>query len=96
MRALLCLVFATTLLACGERIRPAPTADAGSDASLPVDAGSDAGDLTDAGSDAGDPCLGTAACWQCPPTTNVQFLNRCTEAECAPFDNATRIPDFGP
>lgn len=68
------------------------TVDGGSD--LGVDAGADLG--VDAGVDAGDPCVGPNACWQCAPTTNVQFLNHCTASMCAPFDNVARIPNFVP
>lgn len=29
-----------------------------------------------------------------PTPDNLQFLNRCTDARCSPFDNAERIPGF--
>lgn len=28
------------------------------------------------------------ACYSCPPTTDVEFHNGCTDAQCAPFDPA--------
>ena len=28
------------------------------------------------------------------PQTNDEFLNRCTDSKCSPFDNAARIPGF--
>jgi hypothetical protein len=33
-------------------------------------------------------------CYPCAPKTNEQYLNQCSDAECAPFDNAERIPGF--
>jgi hypothetical protein len=37
----------------------------------------------------GGNCTGTDGCYSCTPTTNDQFLNACTTADCAPFDNST-------
>lgn len=28
------------------------------------------------------------ACFSCPPTTDQEFHNGCTDAQCVPFDNA--------
>jgi hypothetical protein len=33
-------------------------------------------------------------CYPCAPETDEQYLNRCSDAECSPFDNADRIPGF--
>jgi len=79
------------------------TADAGpvggDGGSRPPDAGPDPDDGVpppDAGPepDAFDPtqCVGEAECWSCPPTEQTHFLNRCTTSDCAPFDNAARLP----
>ena len=37
---------------------------------------------------------GEYECYPCAPKTNEQYLNQCSDAECAPFDNAERIPGF--
>jgi hypothetical protein len=66
------------------------------------DAGESAGG-TDAGGVPGEGGAGGAVscepqgefdCYPCAPTTNEQYLNRCSESACSPFDNAERIPGF--
>jgi hypothetical protein len=56
----------------------------------------DAGVTTDGGvsPDAFDPaqCVGDSGCWSCAPQEQTHFLNRCTSSDCAPFDNAARLP----
>lgn len=56
----------------------------------------DAGVGTDGGlsPDAFDPsqCVGENGCWSCAPQEQTHFLNRCTSSDCAPFDNAARLP----
>jgi hypothetical protein len=56
----------------------------------------DAGVTTDGGvsPDAFDPaqCVGDNGCWSCAPQEQTHFLNRCTSSDCAPFDNAARLP----
>lgn len=44
--------------------------------------------------DAFDPaaCLGPDDCWSCAPREQSHFLNHCTTSDCAPFDNAARLP----
>ena len=37
---------------------------------------------------------GEYECYPCAPTTIEQYLNQCSDAECAPFDNFDRIPGF--
>ncbi|EYF02620.1 hypothetical protein [Chondromyces apiculatus] len=37
-------------------------------------------------------CLGPDGCYQCAPSSDTQFHNACTDAQCAPFDNAARLP----
>ena len=32
-------------------------------------------------------CEGPDGCYACPPQTQVQFLEACTDAECIPYDN---------
>lgn len=46
-----------------------------------------------AGNESCDP-VGDYACYPCPPTTNVQYLNRCNDTKCSKFDNATRIENY--
>ncbi len=38
--------------------------------------------------------VGQYQCFPCPPTTNVEYLNRCNDTSCSKFDNATRIQNF--
>ncbi len=49
-----------------------------------------------AGGSAGAPsaCLDPTGCFSasCAPQANGDFLNRCTDAQCARFDNAARLP----
>jgi hypothetical protein len=35
------------------------------------------------------------ACWSCPPATNIQFHNACTDAQCVSFD-AGRLTKLEP
>ena len=52
---------------------------------------------TDAGGAAGTTAGGAAGSGAggCPtPTTTTEFLNRCSDNSCTPFDNKTRIPGF--
>jgi hypothetical protein len=60
--------------------------------------GGSGGETTDAGlsPDAFDPaqCVGDNGCWSCAPQEQTHFLNRCTSSDCAPFDNAARLPLF--
>lgn len=41
-------------------------------------------------------CLDPSGCFSasCTPQSTEQFLNRCTDSTCAPFDNAARLPLF--
>lgn len=41
-------------------------------------------------------CLDPSGCFSasCAPQSTDQFLNRCTDSLCAPFDNAARLPLF--
>lgn len=48
----------------------------------------------DAAADGGAPdasCVADGGCYACPPTAPEHFLNRCTTAACAPFDNRARL-----
>jgi hypothetical protein len=36
---------------------------------------------------------GTDGCFKCPQST-TEFLNQCTDSNCAPFNNAQRLPRF--
>jgi len=37
-------------------------------------------------------CDGPEGCYSCEPSSTVQYLNRCTESECEPFNNKERLP----
>lgn len=49
-------------------------------------------DTPDAEPDVPVSCDGPGGCYACPPTTQDQFLNACTDAAFAVFDNAARLP----
>ncbi len=61
------------------------TTDGGAPDVQAIDVPADTGPA-DAGS-----CEGDGGCFACTPTSSVQFLNRCTTASCARFDNAARL-----
>jgi hypothetical protein len=63
------------------------SSDAGSDTSVSPDSGP--GSETTA--DAGVSCVGTDGCYSCAPTVTEQFLNRCTDSQCSPFNNLDRL-----
>jgi hypothetical protein len=48
--------------------------------------------------DEGDalPCRGANGCFQCTPTTDIQFASACSDAACQPFDNRTRLKNLRP
>lgn len=52
-------------------------------------------DPNNQGGEGGVPPVG-GDCFAKPKTTpdNLQFLNRCTDSRCSPFDNSARIPGF--
>lgn len=68
-----------------------PTTTVGTEESGPID--------TSAGSEStsgGEECLGPDGCWSCEPVQPEQVLNRCTDADCEPFDNSPkRLPLIG-
>ncbi|HET9958168.1 MAG TPA: hypothetical protein VFQ61_26915 [Polyangiaceae bacterium] len=39
---------------------------------------------------------GPGGCYACDPdgSDDLQFLNRCSDSDCSPFDNSQRIPGF--
>jgi hypothetical protein len=43
-----------------------------------------------------DPCVGPNGCYACAPVSPFQFANGCTNAECKPFDNRTRLKSLFP
>jgi hypothetical protein len=52
-------------------------------------------DVTDAGAadvPADVNCVSDGGCYACAPSTTAQFLNRCTSASCAPFNDTIRLP----
>lgn len=68
-----------------------PDDDAGSTAT--VDGGVDDAAVEP---DASPDCIGDEGCFKCEPTKLVEFLNRCTDGQCVPFDNAARVPLYEP
>jgi hypothetical protein len=42
------------------------------------------------------PCRGANGCFQCTPTTDIQFASACSDAACQPFDNRTRLKNLRP
>jgi hypothetical protein len=57
-----------------------------------ADAGSTRNDASDGSSDGNSlPCRGPNGCYQCNPTADVEYGNRCTESPCKPFDNRARL-----
>jgi hypothetical protein len=47
-----------------------------------------------AGNETNCDAVGQYQCYPCPPTTNLEYLNRCNDSKCSKFDNATRIQNF--
>jgi hypothetical protein len=43
-----------------------------------------------------EPCRGPNGCFQCLPTTDIQFASACSDAQCQPFDNRTRLKNLRP
>lgn len=37
-------------------------------------------------------CDGPNGCYDCPPQTDKQFHEACTDANCSPFDDVARLP----
>jgi hypothetical protein len=70
------------------------TGDAGAAPTAGADSGGSGG--VDGGEGGAASCepQGDLDCYPCAPTTNEQFLNQCSDAECSPFDNGERIPGF--
>ena len=71
---------AFSVCSAGICVKPAPIGDAGADAS-------DASD-GDSGSDASDD---GGSCFTGVPTTDLEYLNQCTDGVCEPFDNCVRL-----
>ena len=44
------------------------------------------------GAGGGQDCDGPDGCYDCKPTSNVQHLNACTDAQCSKFDDVARLP----
>ena len=88
-----CLVVAFAALGTACAGSPRTDRDAGR-----TDAGRGAGNTAQdsgmADSGAGASCSGDGGCYSCTPTTDLQYLNRCSNSLCAPFDNHARIPGF--
>jgi len=83
-----CVVLA---IACSSSEEATPTRSI-----TPAPVGSDAGPVVEGGSDADPSCTTATGCFSCEPTTLVEFLNTCTEGQCAPFDNQARLPLYEP
>jgi hypothetical protein len=41
-------------------------------------------------------CRGPNGCYACAPTTDIDFLNGCTDGRCVPFDNKKRLTNLTP
>jgi hypothetical protein len=63
-------------------------APSGTDSGRPDDAAGEAA-AVEASCDAWTPASGQ--CYACPPATNPQILNACTNADCVPFDDKARV-----
>jgi hypothetical protein len=63
---------------------------------FPTDSGTvnPGGGNGDTGGDAGSPCGEDGGCYACPPTTDLQFANACTDSQCQPFDNRQRLKNL--
>jgi hypothetical protein len=66
------------------------------DTGVPFEASSPVSDASDAAAEAAaeagaPPCRGPKGCFQCAPTNDLEYANRCTEAQCKPFDNRARL-----
>ena len=75
------------LVACSSSDEAAPTRTV-----VPAPVGSSGG--LDAASDVDPGCLSAAGCFTCEPVNLPDFLNACSEGQCAPFDNVARLPLF--
>lgn len=99
----LCVLVGAT--ACDDDSTVAP--ESGAEAGRVSRAGSGGNGNTGGKADAGSPDAGEAeagsggsrgressddACFDGVPEETKQFLNRCTDSECEPFDNAKRLP----
>ncbi|HVH43825.1 MAG TPA: hypothetical protein VM925_15840 [Labilithrix sp.] len=82
-----CVVLA---VACSSSEEATPTRTI-----TPAPVGNDSG-ASDASVAEVDPSCTSAGCFSCEPTALVDFLNACTEGQCAPFDNAARLPLYEP
>jgi hypothetical protein len=76
---------AALVVACSSSEEATPTRTL-----TPTPVGADGGSA-DAASEA-DPCTTETGCFSCEPVTLTNFLNACTEGQCAPFDNVARLP----
>ena len=86
------LVAATALasvVACSSTTDEQPTPTTPTATAQPT---ADAARAADAGAETGAECLGAEGCFKCEVENLGQALNACTESQCAPFDNAARLP----
>jgi hypothetical protein len=85
------------ILACSStEADPRPPTSFPVDARPPADTAPDGGGDQDADAEPVEAgCVAETGCWNCAPTTNAHFLNRCTSSQCAPFDDRARIPGWG-
>ncbi len=94
-----CVRFAGTR--CDQKLRLCVVIDDTPDSSRPpADSGATGDDAPlDAVPDVAidvDRCLGPAGCYACLPSNDLQFGSACTDAECKPFDNRTRLKKLSP
>lgn len=84
--------FAPIAIACSNTVGLAPSRtviEAGTSTSGSSGGAGDGGDV-DANVDPS--CLSGEGCFTCEPTRSIDLLNACTDGQCAPFDNAARLP----
>jgi hypothetical protein len=77
-------------VACSSSEEAAPNR-----AVIPTPVPVDGGGSDDGASHADPSCTTDAGCFACEPSSLVDFLNACTEGQCAPFDNG-RLPLYEP
>lgn len=78
-------------VACSSSEEAAPTRTI-----MPAPVGTDGGGSADATPEADPSCTTATGCFSCEPTSLAEFLNACTEGQCAPFDNVARLPLYEP
>ncbi|MBX3225863.1 MAG: hypothetical protein KIT84_30200 [Labilithrix sp.] len=89
----LVLSFVPVGFACSNAQESAPSRTVGVAGTSTSGGAADGGDVD---ADVDPSCLGAEGCFTCEPTRTIDLLNACTDGQCAPFDNAARLPLFVP